>query len=284
MLIPGIKATTTTTGTGAITLSAVTGYPLPSAVLAVGMRVPYCLVDGDNREWGVGQLTATEGFVRESKIAKYDSGVYSTYPATGISLSGSGVVFSIEDIGTQGGGHYLPDYFGITAGNRNGVFGLTNGATLVTVALAVDSHKLAVFTVPRPMRIRKLGIRVTTGVAGNARIGMYQAGFSAPETAAKLVAETVDLSTTSAAVVSDSTVNFVLWPGCHYFASVNSDATATIRSVAAGAAMSLGTDGGSANNTTASKNGVTYGAMPSTIDLSSYGVNTATPPAIYYEE
>ena len=55
-----VKETTTTTGTGSITLAgAATGYRSFSAALLDGTRVDYCIVQQDGSEWEVGEGTFT---------------------------------------------------------------------------------------------------------------------------------------------------------------------------------------------------------------------------------
>lgn len=93
MLANGAKETTTTTGTGTVTLSAVTGFPRFSQVLSVGQFVDYAIQDGNNWEWGVGKVAAGNTLERTRVTAKFDGGTYSRSPATKLSLSGGATVF-----------------------------------------------------------------------------------------------------------------------------------------------------------------------------------------------
>ena len=93
MLANGAKETTTTTGTGTVTLSAVTGFPRFSQVLSVGQFVDYAIQDGNNWEWGVGKVAASNTLERTRVTAKFDGGTYSRSPAAKLSLSGSATVF-----------------------------------------------------------------------------------------------------------------------------------------------------------------------------------------------
>lgn len=55
-----VKETTTTTGTGSVTLAgAATGYRSFSSGLADGTKVDYCIVQQDGSEWEVGEGTFT---------------------------------------------------------------------------------------------------------------------------------------------------------------------------------------------------------------------------------
>ena len=76
MLANGIKETTVTTGTGTVTLAAVTGFARYSAVFAVNDRAAYCIKDGDNREWGVGTIGATNTLARTFVLGTLVAGVY----------------------------------------------------------------------------------------------------------------------------------------------------------------------------------------------------------------
>lgn len=92
MLANGVKETTATTGTGTVTLSAASGFVRFADAFLVGDRVSYAISDGSNWEWGIGEVAAGNTLVRQITTAKLESGVYSKYPATKLSLSGSATV------------------------------------------------------------------------------------------------------------------------------------------------------------------------------------------------
>lgn len=64
MLANGVKETTTTTGTGTVTLSAVTGYPRVADVVPTGAPVDYAIQSGNNREAGIGTVGAGNTLTR----------------------------------------------------------------------------------------------------------------------------------------------------------------------------------------------------------------------------
>lgn len=100
MLANGIKETTATTGTGTVTLAAVTGFTRFSAAFAVGDRAAYCIKDGDNREWGVGTVAAGNTLERTYRLGTLVAGVYSSDVAgalTAITLA-SGAAEVICDV------------------------------------------------------------------------------------------------------------------------------------------------------------------------------------------
>jgi hypothetical protein len=110
MLGNWIKETTTTSGTGNITLAgAATGFAtfdaqFPNATL---QYFYYLLEDGNNREYGIGHLTASTTLVRDRVLAKLVSGTYTRYSGSGagtpITLSG-GTAYVYCDIGAEWGG------------------------------------------------------------------------------------------------------------------------------------------------------------------------------------
>lgn len=92
MLANWVRATSSTTGTGDLTLSAVSGYPQPSDAFAVGQRWAYCLLDdstGAPVEAGIGYLSAGTTFVREYPTATYVGGTLTTSSVTAATLSGT---------------------------------------------------------------------------------------------------------------------------------------------------------------------------------------------------
>lgn len=88
-----IRATSTTTGTGNLTLSSVSGYVAPSTAFATGERFRYVLLadsDGKPIEAGIGYLSSG-ALVREFVDLTYSSGTYtestSTAGLSAVSLS-----------------------------------------------------------------------------------------------------------------------------------------------------------------------------------------------------
>lgn len=103
MLANGVKETTVTTGTGTITLAAVTGFTRFSAAFAVGDRVAYCIKDGDNREWGVGTVAAGNTLERTLRLGTLVAGTYSAdsegaLTAITLASASSEVVCDVHDL------------------------------------------------------------------------------------------------------------------------------------------------------------------------------------------
>jgi hypothetical protein len=90
-----IRESTATTGTGTLTLSAVSGYERFSDVFATpGTQVFYVIQDGNNREIGLGSIGSGHTLSRDTIIETYDTGTRTLNPGTGLNLSGSAVVYN----------------------------------------------------------------------------------------------------------------------------------------------------------------------------------------------
>lgn len=77
MLANGVKQTTSTTGTGALTLAAVDGAPTVAQAVPVGFPVAYALIKaGALVEAGIGYLSNATTFVRAKVHATMVGGVY----------------------------------------------------------------------------------------------------------------------------------------------------------------------------------------------------------------
>lgn len=108
MLANWISETTTTTGTGTLSLGGAASadlLPFSSQFLS-GDQARYDIKNGNNRETGIGTLTsgAPWTLARTTILAKLDTGVYTPNPTVGITLSGSSTVAidaTVYDISTK---------------------------------------------------------------------------------------------------------------------------------------------------------------------------------------
>ena len=94
MLANGVKETTTSSGTGTVTLSQRTGFTRFSGAFTNSTLVPYSIQDGNNWEWGIGTVGASNTLARSTITATLVSGTYTSTGATAITLSGSGSIVS----------------------------------------------------------------------------------------------------------------------------------------------------------------------------------------------
>jgi hypothetical protein len=80
-----VEETTTTTGTGNLTLGGASGVGLRTFNAAVGLnaRVPYAIGQDDQSEWevGVGYLSASTTFVRERVISSSNANAAVSFSA-----------------------------------------------------------------------------------------------------------------------------------------------------------------------------------------------------------
>ncbi len=79
-----VKQTTTTTGTGNLTLSSVSGYPTANDVFGLEVTFPYTIWDstGAPIECGTGHLSTSSTLVRDFVRATYSGGTYTSVNST----------------------------------------------------------------------------------------------------------------------------------------------------------------------------------------------------------
>ena len=95
MLPNWTKSATTTTGTGTLSLTAMTNFPLPSKSKVVGEYVGYSIVTSDNKyESGIGKIAASDTLERTKALSTYDGSTYDSASGTKLSLaSGTHTVY-----------------------------------------------------------------------------------------------------------------------------------------------------------------------------------------------
>lgn len=236
MLANGAKETTTTTGTGTVTLSAVTGFPRFSQVLSVGTFVDYAIQDGNNWEWGVGKLGASNTLERTLITAKFDGGTYSKNPATGLSLSGSATVFctihaETSGIGMGGGSlnrtrqSVLSAHMVKTSANQNNS-GYTPGL----------ANRVTWFPFVWPAGVDRYsnGVRLSIFTASGTKMRVAIVEPGAPITATRILAQTGDIATNTTGDKSASFAAPVPMPLARYYLAVICDGTPTMLAAHAG--------------------------------------------------
>ena len=195
MLANGAKETTTTTGTGTVTLSAVPGYPRFSDILGVGTLVDYAIRSGDSWEWGIGTLAAGNTLARSIISAKYESGTYSKNPASGVSLSGTSEVFCTAHSATVAPAIPVMPQRGSLI--QHVYSGAAEYRLRTTGAAGASMLYLVPYYVGMRCRVTKVGVSAAASVAGaTCRVGLYtmradgapgsllfESGLLSPETA-----------------------------------------------------------------------------------------------------
>lgn len=220
MLANGVKETTATTGIGTVTLSAVTGFVRFSQAFVVGDPVSYAIRDGDNWEWGVGTVGASNTLSRDVAIAKFDSGTYSQYPATKLSLAGSAEVACADGIASGTGD------LGALSWGKFGVSDMQPLANIIgsNLSTAVNSAGLVTvypFTVSRPVRLSAIGVNVTTAAAGSTiDVAIYNSALNTGQITAGIKLATVTGLSGATTGVKSGSVDILLRPGTLYFAGI----------------------------------------------------------------
>lgn len=175
MLANWVRMSTTTTGTGSLTVSSVSGYPGVTSQLATNERASYVILDSSDLpiERGVGYWDGS-AWVREVPMATYVSGTYTGASASAATLA-SGTKYLIISPGAQ---TMLTSRQGIWA-TSNKVYGDTGivggtGSLTVTADRAYATPSIAAVD----SDIDAVMFRVTTaGAAGKlAKGAIYSVG------------------------------------------------------------------------------------------------------------
>lgn len=218
----GVYETTTTSGTGTITLTAVTGRPRFSDA-GVGELVPYAIKDGNNWEWGMGTVAATNTLVRAVVTATYVSGTYDNTSPTAITLSGSSADVYLAPI-AENVSPGLP-IVSSTYGRKAVFSSHYMMETDVAYALTADRLYLVPFKTDSAYDINGFYIHMTVAGAAStkARIGLYQ--MKSDGQPGEVIVETADIATdVTAGVLSPSVTQKRINPGWYFIALVNTGA------------------------------------------------------------
>jgi hypothetical protein len=226
MLGFGIRESTTTTGTGNLTIAAVTGYPrfsdVPEFAHTVGRRFHYSILDSGNLplESGIGYLTTDANtLVRESVRATYVSSTYDNTAPSAASLAAGTkyVICSAADAISAFG------YTGNAA--AKGFSPLTYGGDQNVSLTAANT--LSTFPIWVPERIECTGMYANLSVTAAAgkvfRMGLYSAASNG--TLGKVLMDSGSIAADSSGAKNYTlSTNIILHPGI-YFAAFNCDAT-----------------------------------------------------------
>jgi hypothetical protein len=273
MIGNGAKATTTTAGTGTVTLTAVTGYPQFSDVFNVGDFVGYFLQDGSNWEWGYGTLTTATTLARTYVESIFNAGVLTRVPTAGLTLSGGAVNVGVSVIESDKSSGIKP---GLTADVYHQ---LISGSGSGAYAASANQLVLTPMCVPHT-KYSGMKINVTTAAAagGLAVAGIYRMGQTLAPLSGypgnNLIAQTgvIDTTTTGIKAGSFSTPIFL---GGWIFVAVNANLAVSL-SVAAstnygGMAEVQPGNVGTSNYYPIQSTGYTYtGTLPATVPAGSW--------------
>lgn len=281
----GVYETTTTGGTGTVTLSAVTGRPR-FADAGVGALVPYAIKDGTNWEWGIGKVGASNTLARTKITATLVAGTYDNTSPTAITLSGSAADVYLAPIS---GAHPVSLRRLATDNGRKGLYSPHIAtAPSGTLALAADRLYLFPFRLDDDFALNGAFIDMNTAGAAStkARIGIYRMDENGQPV--EVLAETGDIDTSVAAAVLSGAWSDLNLPPDWYFIGLVCSGTPTIVAYPSSAAVQqtpLGIDGAAGSvlpiigyYKTISAGWTSLPASPTT--LSKFYYNTSAFPAI----
>lgn len=228
-----IEETTTTTGTGDLTLSEVTGRARVSTLVGLNIPVPYVLRDGstsDVIEAGIGYLSATSTFVRAKVYTTNSSGTIAQLSVSPVSLA-SGTKHLYVSFLSQSVDTLVP-----MIGNAGGEKSVANGALSGPISAGSyndldQANRLNVhpwlhkYGGPVDAFIFDVSAAHSTKIA---RLGMYAVNTSTGGPGSLIFEGTssVSVGTTGNKVVTFSAT--VLPPGAYYLAIWADSTTATL--------------------------------------------------------
>lgn len=211
----GVYETTTTSGTGTLTLTAVTGRPRFADACLTGELVPYAIKDGNSWEWGMGTVAASNTLERSIVKATYASGVYDDTSPAALTLSGSAADVWLSAIAGASvpGFPMVSSVFGRKGYHSPHWGGIPTG----TQAVTADRLYISPIRVDTALTIDGFYIDMNTAGAAStkARIGIYRIKSDGQPGA--VICETADIDTSvSAAVLSSSVTAITIKPGWYY--------------------------------------------------------------------
>lgn len=176
MLAPSIKETTTTAGTGTLTLSLASGFARFGEWFAANVLCKYALLDSNGAmlEWGIGTYAGSNTLARTVVLGTYASPTPNTGSPTAVSLTGTTTVICAELMGGS-----IPGLTGAaTTNGSSGAFVpepflLSGSASSLTIT--ADRLYLYPVRIATPRKITAVKFRISSGGTGNAQIGFYKA-------------------------------------------------------------------------------------------------------------
>ena len=231
MLANWAKCTTTTSGTGNVTLSTVSGFPSFSDVFTVGQIVSYSILNsnGEPVEEGIGCYSAADTLTRTYVCSTYTGGVYDNTLPVAISLSGTytviasnvrGMAPTLPQINTSAPARYFTSPSHQSSMSQKAI----GAGDLIAVPL--------LFSAARP--VDAFAIEVTNiGSGGSvARCGLYSVGANGLPAKLMIESADIDCSTTGVKVATFGAVSIP--PGWYYTLFACKTSNITVRAYGGG--------------------------------------------------
>lgn len=282
MLGNGIKQTTATTGTGALTTVQVAGFPMLSDIYPINVAFPYTLVDaaGLFLESGIGYLSASTTLVRFKILSTYQSAVYANSAPAAVSLTGTTTILGTPHANSLES--MLPAIDTVSANVHKYHTSAHRTVAITTGALTALRVYYVPFLVRYGQQIANMSMQVTTAGAGGtvATMGIYAVGRDG-YIGVKL-AETASFSVATSGNKTQSLTAPLSAPAGWYYVAVVSDGAPTIVMHQASAGGCLG---GSPLGYNSTSTGVPYdfryeaagtAVLPSAPNSTTTGVNVAS--------
>lgn len=238
MLANWAKQTVSSGGTGNLTLGAASaGHVTLDTAMGQGPRFLYKIEDGNNRESGVGYLSASTTLVRETVHETLVSGTYTRQGATAINVTTSAVVTIAADAGAM-------SYFHVPQGSIGERIVVPEGLQLSAAAdniLGANTPYATNLYWPGG-NISNLVCHVITGSGTGSdrlQLGIYAPSASGAPGALLVRTTDIDPSTTGRKTQPLSIgANYRLPPGYYWFVSM-SNVTPRVSGYNAGGAAAL---------------------------------------------
>lgn len=223
MYADAVKCTSSTAGTGALTLSSVAAFVPPSSAFALAQPFAYSIYTGGDsapvfREAGIGYLSAANTLVRARITATWDgTTTYSAANPTATDFAGAAVtIICTPHASTLN--TVLPTVDGQTSGiNR---FLTSAGRSLAQSPQTLPS--LTIYYVPFQIRsaapIGSLAMNVTGAAAGTAQIGIYQ--MTEKGYPGRLITSVAGIDTGTTGLKNVSLATPIMLPAGDYFTAM----------------------------------------------------------------
>jgi hypothetical protein len=244
MLGNGIKQTSSSSGTGALTVAAVTGSVALTQAFAVGQPISYSIYTGGDsapvfREAGIGYLSAADTLVRAKVSATFDGTTYNPNNPTATDFGGASIaIICTPHAGTVES--MLPTVDKTSSAVAR--FITSAGRTMNSTTVAPTTLRIfyAPFLLKTGAAVTSLMTNVTTaGAAGTVvRLGVYSCNENGYM--GSLLASTGDIDVSSTGQKAGSLTTPVFLPAGWYYVAYVASAAVTVTALTTGVSNVLG--------------------------------------------
>ncbi|KKK79607.1 hypothetical protein LCGC14_2831810, partial [marine sediment metagenome] len=259
------KMTTTTTGTGNLTLTAASNFPTFANIFSLEELFQYSILNSDAEplEMGIGYLSASTTFVRSARWTFVSSTYDDTKPAN-VSLAAGTKTVIVTPVPGASMGKVLPS-IGDEVANSGETHAFLQTVVNSNEAMGLNAIKLQPFYWPHSFTVGSAHVEVTTsGVAANLRLGLYNVDSAIGDPGHLLVeftaATQIDASSTGIKTVTDFADIFIN-PGW-YFAAFFTDVAHSLGSGDNGKIIGGCILGSNGNPLIRHDRSLTYAALP----------------------